>query len=117
VRWVLEGSFTYSKGNVASARVDTIAMVSEDPTNGNGDIITYGYGGILSFDGGISISNPQSASAWQNALSANPGRTIASYFLSNGEVTEGSKEPFANFGGGRFYQEGWTSNPFTSNLI
>ena len=110
-RSVLQGAFGYKDGKVASARVDAMASVSQGPNS------TYGYGDIVTFGGGVSISNPQSAYSWQSALSGNPGTTVASYDLDNGSVVTGSKDPFIAFGGGKFYQEGWTSNPFDSNLI
>jgi len=109
VRSVLQGSFTYKNGKVNSARIDAMASVS--------DGAAYGYGDIVTFGGGISVSDPQSAYAWQSAISANPGTTVASYDLDNGSVVAGSKEPFIAFGGGRLYQEGWAANPFAPNLI
>jgi hypothetical protein len=108
-RGVLQGDFRYKGSRMTSARVDYFATVSE-----NGD---YGYGDVT-YTGGVVIPNPSSLSSWSSALS-NPGSQIASFDRgseSPGVIT-GNYAGVASFAQGRFFQEGWTSNLFASNLV
>ncbi len=106
-RVVLQGDFVYSGSKLKSARIDYITQVS--------DGITSEHGTIEAFRSGIRIVDPDSINSWTSSLAA-PGEMVASYDSSAGSGS-GDKSSITSFAGGRFFYDGWQSNPFTPNLI
>lgn len=104
-RLVIEGDFQYKRNKLTSARVDRTAQVSDGP---------FGWGVINSY-GDLKINQTMSTSSWGASLSG-PGTITASYQSDNGLQT-GDVTALNAFGGGKFFYQGWESNPFDSDLL
>jgi len=117
-RTVLQGSFSYNKGQLAEAMITGVAQNWPDGV---------GLGGVLytSSQGGEKV---EKTSSWysleraSNSVSSLENR-VASYldFARDGsnddEVVGLGEQAKRDFGGGRFFYENWWDNPFASNLI
>lgn len=102
-RWVLQGKFKYSGNKLTSATIKSTAQVSPS------------YGALNYYSGGAKVLNPSNPDSWAAALSRQPSSYVG--FNNIDGFIEGSIEPFYSFGGGKFFYNGWESNPFASNLI
>lgn len=111
-RTVFQGDFAYEKNRVKSARIDYMSQITD-----SGD---YGYGGINYL--GIAIMQPSSGHSWMSAINSaldKPNSSTASFDIgaeTPGAIT-GDYAAVASFGNGRFFYNGWESEPFASNLI
>jgi len=110
-RAVLEGEFRYSESTLESA----VVYRQIDMSRGGG----YGYGGIGDFPGGVKVANPSSLFSWQSGYNASDSVQVANFdegLNTQGEIT-GDYSSVRNYAGGRFFPEGWWTDPFTTNLI
>ena len=111
-RTVFQGDFQYARGRVQSARVDTMAQIGGNEA--------FGYGDISSL--GVTIPQPSSPSSWITTLESaiySADNRIASFDIGAVEpgVITGDYAPFAAFGGGKFFADGWRADPFAPNLL
>ena len=108
-RSVMTGQFNYDKNRLTSARVDQIASYTAYTQN-------LEQGGIIEeYPGGRTIRDTKNYFEFFKALS-DTGE-ITSSFSSSQWGQEGDKGRFTSYDGGRFFYDGWESNPFNSNLV
>jgi hypothetical protein len=125
-RIVYQGEFAYSKGAVTNATINLMAQVFDSAMGGN----------IWRFPQAIRVNNPSSLASWASALNgrwpdewatdgysseqfANDAYTSVMRMDGGKEIWEtgGGKATFQSLGGGKFFYDGWESEPFASNLI
>ena len=109
-RTVLLGDFQYSKDTIISARVSRTAQFALSGKD-------YGWGVIHNLD--AIVPQPNSPSSWQSSLIFNEGTELADFYIgmeTPGAIT-GDYGTVVSFGNGRFFYDGWASNPFGQNLI
>lgn len=97
-RAVLQGDFQFKGRKLISAKVDSLAVKTQFGPDSAGYISQYGSG--------IQIKDPNSWRSWESSFVS---------ALGSMAVSDQPLDP--SFGGGKFFYEGWESNPFASNLI
>lgn len=102
-RWVVQGQFEYSSNRITSAVIESTAQASNS------------YGALNYYSGGAKVLKPSNPDSWAAALSREPSQ-YRGYDNIDGS-TEGDVAAFYAFGGGKFFYDGWESNPFGTNLI
>jgi len=126
-RMVYQGDFRYKKGFITSASINLIAQSWDD--NGLG-------GTMWRFPKAVRIKKPNSLFSWAKALDGNwhdkwntDGYSSEPFWndaytavmrMDGGKKiweTGGGKRAFQTLGSGQFFQDGWWTNPFDSNLI
>jgi hypothetical protein len=120
-RMVLQGTFTYSQGRVASASIESGAaqLISQSSP------FSAGSGNVITLDPairqtGVQVSNPSSWSSIRGATSlAGSGFNSTNWYTPTGNLPRISQvqEMLRQFGGGQFFNNGWEANPFNSNLL
>ena len=109
-REVLMGDFKFTRNKLASAKVDYIATVQKNQSS------DYELGDIVAL-GGAQISDPSSIQPWMSEVFNSPNNRITSAFEAGPGFSDGDRGALASFGEGRFFQDGWWNNPFSSNHI
>jgi hypothetical protein len=107
-RYVYLGSFTYdSGGRLSRAEIREVSMISEVAENPE-----WGIGHILKGNGVIDFRDGNSGAAWQSKAIE-----IFSLYTDSSGTNEDPKDSFYNYEISKYYPSGWTSNPFSPNLI
>ena len=119
-RLALKGRFEYSQGLLNSASIETAAvqLVSQSAPFSIGSANVAILDPQLTSKKSITVTNPAS---WDNVLGTltRPSEFsfINGYTPLNSEKEFTTKEMLKQFGGGRFFYNGWETNPFNSNLL
>jgi len=119
-RMVLQGTFNYSGGRLASASIESGAaqLISQSSP------FSVGSGSVVTLDPdisqtGVQVSNPSSWSSIRGATSAASGgfNFTNGYSPINATRMPEVQNMLRQFGESRFFYNGWETNPFASNLI
>jgi len=107
-RDVTQGDFVFRNSKFISGRVDFTAGADANNRAEEGAIQSFG---------GIAIRTPLNASGlFPSTLYGTQGTVTSNFSIIDGQVT-GTPQAIRDFGGGRFFNDGWWQDPFTPNLI
>jgi len=117
---VLQGTFNYSGGRLASASIESGAaqLISQSSP------FSVGSGGVITLDPdisqtGVQVSNPSSWSSIRGATRGVSGFNSTNQYTPTGNLARISQvqDMLRQFGGGQFFYNGWETTPFNSDLL